>query len=155
MADEHFNMYNETLTEHNLHPGNKFALEDATACQHGVNPSCGDQITLSVKLDGDVITDAAFEGSGCAISQASTDIMVDLIIDHTVTEAKELCRLFTGMIKGDVTDESELAKLDEALTFRNIKRMPARVKCAVLSWHTLEVLLDKAVAAADGKERHG
>ena len=151
MTDERFNLYSETLTEHNLHPGNKFALDDATAHQHGVNPSCGDNITLHVKLDGDVITDAAFEGSGCAISQASTDIMIDLIVDHTVEEAKSLCQLFLGMITGDVTSDEALAPLDEALTFRNIRRMPARVKCAVLPWHTLEVLMDKAVEEARGQ----
>ncbi len=143
------NLYNELLTEHNLHPENKYKLEDATASQHGVNPNCGDEITLSVKLNDNIIEEAAFEGSGCAISQASTDIMIDLMLDNTVEEAKKLCRLFIGMVQGTITDEKELAVLDEALTFKNISKMPARVKCAVLSWHTMEELLDKAVAKAN------
>lgn len=142
------NLYNELLTEHNLHPENKYELEDATACQHGINPNCGDEITLSVKLNGDIIEEAAFQGSGCAISQASTDIMIDLMLDNTVEEAKELCRLFIGMVQGTITDENELAPLEEALTFKNISKMPARVKCAVLSWHTMEELLNKAVDKA-------
>lgn len=143
-----FNLYNEILNEHNLHPENKFKLDDATASEHGVNPNCGDEITLSVKLNGDVIEDAAFEGSGCAISQASTDIMIDLMLDNTVEKAKQLCHLFIGMVQGTITDEAELKPLQEALTFKNISKMPARVKCAVLSWHTMEILLDKAVAKA-------
>ena len=143
-----FNLYNEILNEHNLHPKNKFKLEDATDSEHGVNPNCGDEITLSVKLNGDVIEDAAFEGSGCAISQASTDIMIDLMLDNTVEKAKELCHLFIGMVQGTITDEKTLEPLQEALTFKNISKMPARVKCAVLSWHTMEILLDKAVAKA-------
>ena len=142
------NLYNEILTEHNLHPANKYELDDPTATQHGINASCGDEITLAVKLDGDVITDAAFTGSGCAISQASSDIMIDLILDQTVDKAKELIRLFIGMVQGTITDEAELAPLEEALTFKNISKMPARVKCAVLSWHTMEKLLDDAVAKA-------
>ncbi len=141
-------LYNEILTEHNLHPENKCELADATDKLHGINPSCGDEITLSVKLKDGIIEDAAFEGSGCAISQASTDIMIDLILDQPVDKAKELCRLFIGMVKGTITDEKELAPLDEALTFKNISKMPARVKCAVLSWHTMEELLDKAVKNA-------
>lgn len=72
--------------------------------------------------------------------------MIDLMLDQTIDKAKELCRLFIGMVQGTVTDESELASLDEALTFNNISKMPARVKCAVLSWHTMETILDKAIA---------
>ena len=127
-----FNLYNEILTEHNLHPNNKCSLADATHHQHGINPNCGDEITLSLKLNNNIIEDASFQGSGCAISQAST----------------ELCRLFIGMVQGTITDEKELAPLDEALTFKNISKMPARVKCAVLSWHTMETILDKALQSS-------
>ena len=76
-----FNLYNEILTEHNLHPNNKCSLADATHHQHGINPNCGDEITLSLKLNNNIIEDASFQGSGCAISQASTDIMIDLMLD--------------------------------------------------------------------------
>ena len=74
--------------------------------------------------------------------------MIDLILGSTIDEAKTLCRLFIGMIQGTITDENELAPLDEALTFKNIAKMPARVKCATLSWHTMEALLNNAAAQA-------
>lgn len=80
--------------------------------------------------------------------QASTDIMIDLMLDQPIDKAKELCRLFIGMVQGTITDEKELAPLDEALTFKNISKMPARVKCAVLSWHTMETILDKALQSS-------
>lgn len=140
------NLYNEILTQHNMYPANKYELENADYRQHGINPTCGDEITLSLKLNGNIIEEAAFTGIGCAVSQASTDIMIDLMLDNTVDQAKELCRLFIGMIQGTITDEQELAPLDEALTFKNIARMPARVKCATLSWHTMETLLNKAAS---------
>ena len=140
------NLYNEILTQHNMYPANKYELENADYRQHGINPTCGDEITLSLKLNGDIIEEAAFTGIGCAVSQASTYIMIDLMLDNTVDQAKELCRLFIGMIQGTITDEQELAPLDEALTFKNIARMPARVKCATLSWHTMETLLNKAAS---------
>ena len=140
------NLYNEILTQHNMYPANKYELENADYRQHGINPTCGDEITLSLKLNGDIIEEAAFTGIGCAVSQASTDIMIDLMLDNTVDQAKELCRLFIGMIQGTITDEQELVPLDEALTFKNIARMPARVKCATLSWHTMETLLNKAAS---------
>ena len=140
------NLYNEILTQHNMYPANKYELENADYRQHGINPTCGDEITLSLKLNSNIIEEAAFTGIGCAVSQASTDIMIDLMLDNTVDQAKELCRLFIGMIQGTITDEQELAPLDEALTFKNIARMPARVKCATLSWHTMETLLNKAAS---------
>lgn len=143
-----FNLYNEILTEHNLHPGNKYQLSNATHHQHGINPNCGDEITLSLVLENNIIKEAAFQGSGCAISQASTDIMIDLMLEQTIDEAKELCRLFIGMVQGSITDETELLPLDEALTFKNISKMPARVKCAVLSWHTMETILENATINA-------
>ena len=141
-------LYNEILTEHNMHPCHKHELANADFHRHGINPTCGDEITLSLKLDDDIIEEAAFSGIGCAISQASTDIMIDLMLGSTIDDAKTLCRLFIGMIQGTFTDENELAPLDEALTFKNIAKMPARVKCATLSWHTMEALLNSAAAQA-------
>lgn len=138
------NLYNEILTQHNMHPSNKYLLKDANYHQHGINPTCGDEIILSLKISDGIIKKAAFSGTGCAVSQASTDIMIDLMIGNTINEAQELCRLFIGMIQGTITDKQELALLDEALTFKSISKMPARVKCATLSWHTMETLLNTA-----------
>ena len=107
----------------------------------GVNPSCGDDIFLKLKLDGDTIADGAFVGDGCAISQASADIMLDMIIGRSVDEAKDLAETFLKMIKGEATD-ADIEKLEEAGALQDISHMPARVKCAVLGWHTMEKLLD-------------
>lgn len=134
--------YNEILTDHNLHPGHKHDLPDADLVLEGVNPSCGDDIWLKLKVEGDTITDGAFVGDGCAISQASADMMLDLIIGKSKEEALRLGEIFLRMIKGEVT-EDELDQLEEASILKDIAYMPARVKCAVLGWHTMEEMLDK------------
>lgn len=106
----------------------------------GVNPSCGDDIWLKLKVENDEIVDGAFVGDGCAISQASADMMLDLIIGKKKDEALKLADIFLRMIRGSVSDE-ELDELEEASVLKDIAHMPARVKCAVLGWHTMEELL--------------
>ncbi|MDD6325783.1 MAG: SUF system NifU family Fe-S cluster assembly protein [Lachnospiraceae bacterium] len=132
--------YNEILTDHNLHPAHKHDLPDANLVLEGVNPSCGDDIWLKLKVENDQIVDGAFVGDGCAISQASADMMLDLIIGKSKDEALKLADIFLRMIKGTVSDE-ELDTLEEASVLKDIAHMPARVKCAVLGWHTMEELL--------------
>ena len=132
--------YNEILTDHNLHPGHKHDLPDANLVLEGVNPSCGDDIWLKLKVEDVRITDGAFVGDGCAISQASADMMLDLIIGKSEEEAMKLAEIFLRMIKGEVTDE-EMDQLEEASVLKDISHMPARVKCAVLGWHTMEEML--------------
>ena len=132
--------YNEILTDHNLHPGHKHDLPDANLVLEGVNPSCGDDIWLKLKVENDEIGDGAFVGDGCAISQASADMMLDLIIGKKKDEALKLADIFLRMIRGSVSDE-ELDELEEASILKDIAHMPARVKCAVLGWHTMEELL--------------
>lgn len=132
--------YNEILTDHNIRPMYRVNVPNANLKLQGVNPTCGDDITLSLKVDGDVITDGGFEGSGCAISQASTDIMLDLIIGKTKEEALRLGDIFVRMIKGNATEE-EIEELDEGIALQDISHMPARVKCAVLGWHTMEEMI--------------
>ena len=136
-------LYTEVIGEHSRSPENKGELAAATVRERGHNPSCGDEITLELLIEGDIIKDAAFTGVGCAISQASTDIMIDLMRGKTVEEAQRLAQLFTAMIKREVTDDAALEELDEAIALKNISNMPARVKCAVLAWHTLEDVLKK------------
>ena len=138
--------YNEVLTDHNRYPGHKKKLEDANLVLEGVNPSCGDDIVLQLKVEDGIITDGTFTGDGCAISQASVDMMLDLIIGKTKEEALHLADIFFRMIKGKVTEE-ELEELEEASALEDISHMPARVKCAVLGWHTLEEML------ADGEKK--
>ncbi|MBF1705351.1 MAG: SUF system NifU family Fe-S cluster assembly protein [Selenomonas sp.] len=136
-------LYTEVIGEHSRSPENKGELAAATVRERGHNPSCGDEITLELQIENGIIKDAAFTGVGCAISQASTDIMIDLMRGKTVEEAQRLVQLFTSMIKREVTDDAALEELDEAIALKNISNMPARVKCAVLAWHTLEDVLKK------------
>lgn len=140
---ENRNFYNEILTEHNMHPDFKHDIEDADIVLDGINPSCGDEIQLKLKTDGDIITDGAFVGDGCAISQASTDIMLGMIIGQSKEKALEYADIFMRMIRGEASVE-EIDSLEEASALRDISHMPARVKCAMLGWRTLsEALKDK------------
>lgn len=134
--------YNEILTDHNLHPMHKHELDGATMQLEGINPSCGDDIVLNLKVENNIITDGSFTGDGCAISQASADIMLDLIIGRSVEEADRLKERFLKMIKGAATDE-EIDELEEAGALSDIAHMPARVKCAVLGWHTYENMVSE------------
>ena len=134
-------LYREILNEHNLNPAHKTEMEGATFSLHGVNPSCGDNITLNLKFDGDVITDGSFTGTGCAISQASVDMMLDLVIGKTKEEAEHYIDIFNRMIKDSVTEE-ELEELQEAAALKDISKMPARVKCAMLGWRTMKEMFE-------------
>ena len=133
-------LYREILNEHNINPLHKKEMENPTMSLNGVNPSCGDDITLNLKIEGDVVTDASFTGSGCAISQASCDMMADVIIGKSKETALKLAEIFDRMIKGQVSEE-ELEELDEAASLQDISHMPARVKCAMLGWRTMKEML--------------
>lgn len=141
-------LYREILNEHNINPLHKKPLEGATHSHDGINPSCGDNITLNLKISDGIISDASFTGSGCAISQASCDMMIDLVLGKTEGEAKKLCSTFMKMITGEVSQE-ELESLDEAAALQDISKMPARVKCAELGWKTMKTILEKS--GADGE----
>ena len=134
-------LYTSTLLDHSNHPDYKYDMDDPTHTHRGVNPSCGDDITLKIRLVDGIIEEAAFVGSGCAISQASADIMSDIITDKTPEEALELADLFLKMIHGEIESEEELEPLGEAAELKDISHMPARVKCAVLTWRTLQEVL--------------
>lgn len=135
------NIYTAALMQHNSHPDYKYEMEGCTCSHEGVNPSCGDELTLQLRIEDGVIEEASFVGSGCAVSQASADMMADLITGETVKEAKRLVGLFLGMIKGEALSEEDKEDLDEAAELESISRMPARVKCAELAWRTLEKLI--------------
>lgn len=137
------NIYNEILTEHNMYPNNKRDLEDFDIELRGVNPSCGDDITIKIKLDNGVVKDAGYIGLGCAISQASADMMIDLILDKDEASAIRLSNIFIGMIKGEVKADEVLEELGDAIALRDISHLPARTKCATLPWHTLTEMLGK------------
>ena len=139
----HNSFYNEILTEHNIRPEHKHDLPDANIVLEGVNPSCGDDIWLKLKVENGVVEDGAFVGDGCAISQASADIMLDMIVGRTKEEALHYADLFLKMIQGSATPE-EIDELEEAGALQDVAHMPARVKCAVLGWHTLQESLKQA-----------
>ena len=140
MADNRA-FYNEILIDHNMHPAHKHELPDADMDMRGYNPTCGDDITLRLKVSDGVVVDGAFTGSGCAISQASADMMLDLVIGKPKEEALRLSDIFLRMIKGGASEE-EIDELEEACVLQDVSHMPARVKCAVLGWHTLEQMLE-------------
>ena len=126
---------------HSAHPDYKYEMDNPTSVKEGINPSCGDELTFSIRIEEGIIAEAAFVGSGCAISMASADIMADLIVDETPEEALRLIGLFLAMIKGEKLSDKDAEDLDEAFELESISRMPARVKCAELAWRTLSDML--------------
>ena len=135
------NLYREIVNDHNLHPAHKYEMESPDVVLRGVNPACGDDITLMLKVSGNIITEGSFTGSGCAISTASVDMMLDDVIGLTADEARGLILKFTDMIDGRISEDTELEVLNEAAYLKDITHMPARVKCALLGWNTLKEIL--------------
>ena len=149
------NLYSSaSFMEHSSHPDYKYEMDAPTHTHDGINPSCGDELTLTLRIEGDVIEEAAFTGHGCAISQASADIMSDLMVGRTPQQARELCALFMAMVRGEKDDDATMDALEDAALLRDIAHMPARVKCAELAWRTLdEMLADREGGKAnDGAE---
>ncbi len=136
-------LYTEIVTQYSRSQKHRHPLERPDVTMRGVNPSCGDDISLELEIKDGTIQKAAISGSGCAISEASAAIMADLVEGKSAEEANRLAELFLGMIKKTVIDETELEELQDALALQNISNMPARVKCATLAWHTLEEALKK------------
>ena len=134
-------LYQETILEHNKNPRNFRAIEDADQYADGKNPLCGDALRVYISLDGDTVTDIAFKGSGCAISKASASMMTQAVKGKTKHEAEAIFDEFHKMVTGEIdieTDENDLGKLK---IFAGVLEFPARVKCASLSWHTLNAAL--------------
>lgn len=136
-------LYNQIIVENSRAPWNRRRVEGATVSLEGVNPSCGDDIVLELRIEDGIVEDAGFVGDGCAISQASASLMIDLIKGKTVEEARKRLNLFLAMIKGEMADQEAVDMLEDAAALQGVSHMPARVKCAVLAWHTLEEALEK------------
>ena len=134
-------LYSQIITENSRNSEHRHAVEGATHSLEGINPSCGDDIILQLRVEDGVIADAGFTGSGCAISQASASLMIDLILDQELETAKRLADIFLRMIQGEATDE-EIDELEDAAALQGISKIPARVKCAVLGWHTLQEAIE-------------
>lgn len=133
-------LYKDTILYHGRNTENKREVSPCDVKKRGVNHSCGDEVTISLRVCDGIIDDVAFLGDGCMISMASTSIMIDLVKGKKVEEAKEFIDIFIRMIKREATDE-EIKKLGDGLVFQNIQNMPARVKCATLAWHTLDEII--------------
>ena len=134
-------LYQQVILDHNRKPRNFRVIENADRRQEGFNPLCGDQLVLYVDLEGDVIKDVAFQGSGCAISKAAASMMTAAVKGKTREEASILFDEFHRMIKGELDTENSPNHLGRLSIFSGVREFPARVKCASLSWHTLRAAL--------------
>ena len=135
-------LYQQVILDHNRKPRNFRVIEDADRVSFGDNPLCGDKIKVYVKLNGNVIEDVSFFGSGCAISQSSASLMTQSVLGKTVEEAIDLFTRFHTMVTteiGSAIDETGLGKLR---AFGGVREFPSRVKCANLPWHTLRSALE-------------
>jgi nitrogen fixation protein NifU and related proteins len=134
-------LYQELILEHNKNPRNFREIEDADQYADGKNPLCGDALRVYLKMDGDVVGDVAFKGSGCAISKASASMMTQAVKGKTKAEAEHIFDEFHKMVTGELDIESDDNDLGKLKIFAGVLEFPARVKCASLSWHTLNAAL--------------
>jgi nitrogen fixation protein NifU and related proteins len=132
-------LYQEVILDHSKRPRNCHPMEDANRKAEGYNPLCGDKLKLFLKMDGDKVVDASFEGSGCAISTASASLMTETLKGKTREEAMELLDKFHELLTTDTPAREDLGKL---VVFCGVRDYPARVKCATLAWHTLKSALN-------------
>jgi len=129
-------LYQEVILDHNRRPHNFRAIEEASRRQEGYNPLCGDRLTLYVKLDGNMIVDVSFQGTGCAISKASASLMTDVLKGKTIDEARAMFDRFHEMVTSSPdTPPADLGKLS---VLAGVREFPTRVKCASLAWHTMK-----------------
>jgi nitrogen fixation protein NifU and related proteins len=133
-------LYQEVIFDHNRNPRNFRVMDDADRKVEGFNPLCGDRLTLFLKMDGDKIADASFQGSGCAISTASVSLMTEIIKGKTETEADALFKTFHEMTTGK-DEQINLEAVGKLAVLAGVREYPARVKCATLAWHTLDAAL--------------
>lgn len=141
-------LYQQVILDHNKNPRNFREIEDATRTADGNNPLCGDALRVYVEMDGDVVKDVAFKGSGCAISKASASMMTQAVKGRTKEEAEVLFDEFHRMVTGGLDPENEESHLGKLKIFAGVLEFPARVKCASLSWHTLHAALNEEESAS-------
>lgn len=134
-------LYHDIVFDHNRKPRNFRKLEGANRIAEGYNPLCGDQITIYLRVDGEVIRDIGFQGSCCAISKASASMMTDSLKGKTKAEAKVLFDKVHKMLIGDIDTRVDLNELGELTALSGVCNFPNRVKCASLAWHTLHAAL--------------
>jgi nitrogen fixation protein NifU and related proteins len=136
-------LYQEVILDHGRRPRNFRVLADADRRTEGYNPLCGDRLTLYVRLDGDVIREVTFQGSGCAISTASASLLTETVVGKRVDEAEAIFGAFHALLTGEERGEGKPASLGKLDVFAGVGEFPARVKCATLPWHTLHAALER------------
>lgn len=141
-------LYQQVILDHNKSPRNFGELDGHTHSADGHNPLCGDQITVELIIDNNVITDVKFNGSGCAISKASASIMTTLVKGKTIEEAKELFDKFHTVVTTDPDEIIDPESLGKMAVFAGVHQFPARVKCAGLAWHTLKAAIEEKTKAS-------
>jgi nitrogen fixation NifU-like protein len=135
-------LYQEMILDHNKRPRNFGKVPDANRTARGHNPLCGDQITVTMKVDGDRIAEIAFEGQGCAISKASASLMTSAVKGKSRAEAEALFDAFRKMVTGEPPSPESRQVIGKLEVFSGVSEFPARVKCATLAWHTLKGALE-------------
>ncbi len=148
-------LYQEIILDHYREKRHAGLREPFGAEVHHVNPSCGDEVTLRVSLDGNSIADVSYQGEGCSISQASTSVMTDLVIGREVADSMALFEEFRQMMEGQGRVEPDEDRLEDGIAFAGVAQFPARVKCAMLGWSALRDALARAGAeltSTDDKE---
>lgn len=148
-------MYQEVILDHYKHPHHRGLREPFDAESFQVNPTCGDEVTLRVRLsdDGDTVTDVSYDGQGCSISQAATSVLTDQVIGQTVGDALKSVATFTEMISSRGTIEGDEELIGDGIAFSGVSRYPARVKCALLGWMAFKDALTQAQSSMSNKER--
>jgi nitrogen fixation protein NifU and related proteins len=137
-------LYQNVILEHNRSPRNYRIIDDADRRAEGNNPLCGDQLTVWLKLDGELITDVSFQGVGCAISRASASLMTGALKGKSRREAEELFEKFHRLVTGAGSSGDDWETLGKLAVFSGVSEYPTRVKCASLPWHTLKAALEAA-----------
>ncbi len=136
-------LYQQVILDHHKHPRNHRRLEGADRAAVGHNPLCGDKLQLYLKMNGDVVQEIGFEGSGCAISTASASMMTDAVKGKTEVEIEALFERFHDLVTGKLPPDMDLAGLGKLAVFAGVREYPVRVKCASLCWHTLRAALEE------------
>jgi nitrogen fixation NifU-like protein len=140
-------LYQEIILDHYKHPRGR-GLRDPYAVEvHHVNPTCGDELTVRVELDGDTVTDVSYDGQGCSISQASASVLFEQLVGHSITDDLAVTDEFVALMQGRGQVEPDEDVLGDAVAFAGVAKYPARVKCALLAWMAWKDAVSQAVAS--------
>ena len=143
-------MYQEIILDHYRNPHRSGLREPFDAESYQINPTCGDEVTLRVALDGDRVTDVSYDAIGCSISQAATSVLTDLVVGRTVDDSRSTMDAFVEMVQSRGQVEPDEDVLQDAVAFAGVSRYPARVKCALLAWMAFKDAVGRADTASQG-----